>query len=194
MLFGMEPGQLSGPLAQFQAGLFDREGVSRLLITLNSALGPSGLKAQDLQEVFDVWWPRLEGKLEAAPEAADQKVLPRPSSEVLEEVLSLTREQLRRENLRLEHSQARDERLDRVIPMFEQMLGAAKEMQRRASEAVSLAQQLPIPPEIAAVLAGTGMPTRPVDEMMRMMKESALQSRLETQQLLGSGKPAAGEA
>jgi hypothetical protein len=184
MLFAIEPGQLSGPIAQFQAGRFDKAGVSRLLETLNAALGEQGLAAGDLIEVFEVWWPRLEAKLQSAPALDNAPVVPRQTADVLEEILGLSREQLRRENLRLEHSQARDERLDRVLPMFEQLLGAAKEMQRRGGELTTLLQSLPLPPELVSALGGSGLLVPKLDEFMGIMKESAKMSRAETQQLL----------
>lgn len=183
MLFGMDPGQLSGPLAQFQAGKFDKTGVSRLIETMNTALGEHALLPADLHEVFEVWWPRLEARLQTIPELEGDRIAPRATSDVLEEILALAREQLRRENLRLEHSQARDERLDRMLPIFDQMVGATKEIQRRGAEVASFLQHNPLPAELTPMLTGA-LPWSKLDEMMKIMKESAHMSRVETQQLL----------
>lgn len=99
-LLGLTTSALSGPTAQFQAALANKDGTSRILQTLNKALGESQLPTSELEEIFDVWWPRLECDLEKVP-AIEQKPTIRSSDEILEEVLHNTREQLRREEIRL---------------------------------------------------------------------------------------------
>jgi len=99
-LFNLSASELSGPTAQFQAAVADKDGTSRILQTLNRALGESQLLPEQLQEIFDVWWPKLESDLERVP-PNDQTQNTRSSDEILEEVLRNTREQLRREEIRL---------------------------------------------------------------------------------------------
>lgn len=183
MLFDLDIGQLSGPLAQFQASTLDRLGMQRLLETLNFALGASALPAGSLEEIFEVWWPKLEAQFATTP-ALNTPAVPRRSSEdVLDEILSLVREQLRRENLRLEHSQARDARIEQILPLIEQMAGAAKDLQTRGADVTSFAKKMSLPPELASLFP-TGMPVGKLDDMVRIMREQSNQSRLETLQLL----------
>ncbi len=185
MLFDLDLGQLSGPLAQFQASRLDRPGMQRLVETLNFALGPSALPVESLGEIFDVWWPKLEAQFATTP-ALNMPATPRRSPEdILGEILSLTREQLRRENLRLDHSQARDARLEQVLPLFEQMAGAAKDIQARGAEVASFLQRMPVPPELTSLLS-PGVPVGSLDDMLRIMKEQSTQSKQETLQLLES--------
>lgn len=186
LLFDLELGQLSGPLAQFQASRLARDGVMRLIETLNGALGPAGLQSEALAEVFDVWWPKLEAKIAETPALETPRTPRRGTEELLEEILALTREQLRRENVRLEHAQARDDRVDEMLPIFEQMAGAAKEMQRRASEIAPILQQLPI--DLSSMLPPPGFPAGKMEDMMEMMKKAAQLSRVEKHQLLNPPK------
>jgi hypothetical protein len=183
MVFDIEPGKLSGPITQFQAGRLDKAGVSKLMETLNLALGEQKLDASRLNDAFEIWWPQLEKNLKSVP-LNEVPVTTRQKEDVLEEILELSREQLRRENLRLEHSQARDERLDRILPVFEQMLGAAKDMQRRGKELTTRLQSLQIPPELISDLFGGGLAMQKMQEAMEFIKEGAEISRAEKQQLL----------
>jgi TIR domain len=95
LLIGMDPADIEGPLAQFQATRAVKEDVLRLIKTLNSALTSEALAESHLEEAFEVWWPRLEAQLKALP-AESSSVSPRRSDrELLEEVLALARQQTR---------------------------------------------------------------------------------------------------
>ena len=128
LLYDMALSQLSGPLAQFQATEFVKAGVLRVLTTLNAAQSLKRLSPLELEEIFEMWWSKLQSKIQETPVVNTENVVRRTTDELLEEILSLSREQLRRENLRLEHSQARDDRLDVVLPFFDELAGAAKQM------------------------------------------------------------------
>ena len=184
MLFGMSPSQLSGPLAQFQAATFERSGVLRVLHTLNSAFGAEKLPEQDLEETFEVWWPRLEARLAETPFSTEPVTTRRSNENILEEVLSLSREQLRRENLRLEHSQARDDRLDQVLPMFGQMASSAQQMADRGRLLMDAVGQHSLPVELMQLLTGGDAPAAAMNKMLSVLQEQSRQSREETQELL----------
>ena len=95
LLIGLEPSDINGPLAQFQATKVTREGILKLLKTLNTGLAESALPDSHIEEAFEVWWPKLEGELKKLPKDED---LPRPQRterDLLEEVLSLVRNQNR---------------------------------------------------------------------------------------------------
>jgi hypothetical protein len=63
-LIGLEPSDVEGPLAQFQATRATREDVLKLLKTLNQGLGEgAALSETHIGEAFDVWWPKLDQEL-----------------------------------------------------------------------------------------------------------------------------------
>jgi len=128
LLFDLGPAQLTGPLAQFQALTLDRAGVLRVLQNLNNVLGHEALSQKDLEEIFEVWWPKLEQRLaEIPPIDQEEHIAKRGVEDLLEEVLGNTREQLRRENVRIEHSAVRDQRMDAFLPKFEQLVTFAEQ-------------------------------------------------------------------
>lgn len=94
-LIGLQPSDIKPPLAQFQATRAVKEDVLRLLKTLNNALIDNALPETHIDEAFEVWWPKLEQLLKTMP-LEDTKAKPhRPDREILEEILSLVRNQSR---------------------------------------------------------------------------------------------------
>ena len=140
LLFDMSPGQLKGPLAQFQALAIDRDGILRMLLNLNSALGHPSLPEKDLEETFDVWWPKLEERLSGMPKADTEVVEKRSTDDLLEEVLSITREQLRRDNLRIEAMKDSEAHFRKVIPMMEHMASQAEKVRANGAVIAELAK------------------------------------------------------
>jgi len=63
-LFGFEPSELRGPLAQFQAVRAKNDDTWRLVQTMNRALGDSGIREEALRTVFDALWPAIEERFE----------------------------------------------------------------------------------------------------------------------------------
>jgi hypothetical protein len=95
LLVDLAPADIRGPLAQFQATGTKKPDVKRLIITINSALGEKALADAHLDDAFEVWWPRLEGKILALP-AEDESPKPQRSErEILEEILALVRSEAR---------------------------------------------------------------------------------------------------
>lgn len=100
-LLGVDAGQLTGPLSEFQATRFDKDDVLKLVKAINAEEGKSGLPAEKLQRAFEVCWPDLERRLapllaEASAPHDAQKVdsdgSPAPTDEALtNEELSLLR-------------------------------------------------------------------------------------------------------
>jgi hypothetical protein len=98
-LLDIEPSALQGPLVQFQAARAEREDTRRLIHTVNKALDSGSLAEKQLDETFAVWWPALEEKLTAirGRRKADLSVTAaRPDRELLEELLDLVRDLVRR--------------------------------------------------------------------------------------------------
>jgi hypothetical protein len=95
-LVGLDPSDVKQPLAQFQATRAVKGEVLKLIRTLNKALGDSALEDEHIKEAFEVWWPRLEAQLAKLPKDDATKDTHRPDRELLEEILSLVRNQTRR--------------------------------------------------------------------------------------------------
>jgi hypothetical protein len=91
---GIGHADLSGPLRQFQATEFNEEDFRKLLKTINKASGEAALKDGVVDDVFDMWWPRLEERFNnilSDAEASDDNAPLRSEREILEEVLELSR-------------------------------------------------------------------------------------------------------
>ena len=103
-LFGLKRSEIKGgPLLQFQSTLAEPEDLRKLLLSLNSSCNPALLEEQRLNAIFDVWWPQLkkrfEGLLQEAAQAEGSQGNAGPdegsSTEILEDILELTRQQHR---------------------------------------------------------------------------------------------------
>lgn len=140
LLFDMSPGQLVGPLTQFQASPMTRDGMGKVLSTINRVLDDRSLEPQQLDEILDVWWPKLDERLRSLPLPATPAAT-RSTGDQLEELLLLARENLRRENLRLEASMERDEKLDSLLGFMEQAGAVIGTMQSHAQRLQSSLQR-----------------------------------------------------
>ena len=102
LLFGLEPAEVTGPLAVFQATRFTREDFKGLVEAINNAGADSKLDKPVLENVFEMWWSRLKDRTdkilaEYQPAAQDAG---RPVTEMVKEILDLTRVHVRREQSR----------------------------------------------------------------------------------------------
>lgn len=97
-LIGIDPSDLGGPLVQFQATMANKKDTRRLIETLNTALEGKALNDKQLEKAFETWWPELEDRLQSILE---NKVPPRQrrsERELLEEILALVRDLVRRDS------------------------------------------------------------------------------------------------
>lgn len=92
LLFQLEPGQVQGPLAQFQATPYSESEVRQLVSSINGLL-PVPLAEGQLNRVFDRCWPELHDSISKALDAAPGAEQPkrRTTEEMLEETLSVVR-------------------------------------------------------------------------------------------------------
>jgi hypothetical protein len=90
-LFGLEPLDVKGPLAQFQAATQHAPDTRRLLHTINGALENNRLPEGRVNEAFDVWWPKLDERLAHIPPPVRGDRTPRRDRELLEEILETVR-------------------------------------------------------------------------------------------------------
>jgi len=99
-LLGVEATELTGPLAEFQASAADRDGTKCLLRTVNSVPGNAQiLSEKQLDDIFDVWWPRLEPLLIQSDSLLTTEPRQiRTDRDMLREVLELLRAMNRRQS------------------------------------------------------------------------------------------------
>lgn len=90
ILLDFEPSLLSGPLSQFQATQFKKTDIFELLKSINKNIEPQKLSDKQLEETFDVWWPKLETEIEKIPKSSKKKP-ERSQKEMIEEVVMFTR-------------------------------------------------------------------------------------------------------
>lgn len=94
LLFGIDTSDIKGPLVQFQAAKFSKKEVKKVIKMMNDQLEETKLENDVLDNVFDMWWPKLEDQVNKAMEKARNETDNdlRSDRDLLEEVLSLTRE------------------------------------------------------------------------------------------------------
>ena len=96
LLIDLSPAELVGPLAQFQATQANKPDLKRLVFAMNAIVGSEGLRREDLEDVFEVWWPKLENDFAMLPVDNGSEDRPRRSErDLLEELLAAVREQSR---------------------------------------------------------------------------------------------------
>lgn len=92
LLFRLTPGDVTGPLAQFQLAAFNHDQLLQVLETINQAQGEAALAPTTLKAVFEKWWPDLQSKVDSILDKASAPVEPvRSDREVLDEILSILR-------------------------------------------------------------------------------------------------------
>lgn len=127
ILFNVEPTDIQGPLIQFQAAKFSKSEIKKVVKMINAELTDASLASDVLDSVFEMWWPKLNEKIEAELSKA---VLPkasgeiRPERDILEEILTLTR------NLSIVKSRkgAKDDSEGLNFRAFSYMVGRIEEM------------------------------------------------------------------
>jgi hypothetical protein len=94
LLFGVEPIDIREPLSQFQATKAQQEDIRKLIQTINRIQGDDALSESKLIGAFDVWWPKLDQRLNEIPDSENVPDHKRDIKEILEEILELSRFQV----------------------------------------------------------------------------------------------------
>ncbi|MCR5610723.1 MAG: toll/interleukin-1 receptor domain-containing protein [Clostridiales bacterium] len=100
-LFDIKRSEVQGPILQFQSTVFEKEDIRKMLKTLNKACGESGITESRLDKAFDVWYPTLEKDLKdlrsmnIEQDPIKKKTIKEHSTEILEEILELSRDNQR---------------------------------------------------------------------------------------------------
>lgn len=94
-LLDVNPADIKPPLGQFQHTLFTKEDIRKLIQTINNKIlstNEKSLNDKDLDEVFDTFWPKIEGRLNdiknLQPDTQNHR---RSDREILEEILQVVR-------------------------------------------------------------------------------------------------------
>jgi hypothetical protein len=93
VLFGMDNSDLDGPLTTFQTTMFDKPDFKKLMQSINEAGGDQKLDRDTFEDVFEMWWPRLEAKIKGimGSQGKEDHSELRNDRALLEEILSLSR-------------------------------------------------------------------------------------------------------
>jgi predicted nucleotide-binding protein len=97
---GIEPSDVTGPLAQFQVTRADKEDTYRLVRAINDALGDASIAEPQLQRSFERWWPDLKKQLHEIA-LQDMKTANSQSSQddKVDEILGLVRQIARNQEM-----------------------------------------------------------------------------------------------
>src|SRR5882724_867858 len=88
LLIGLEPSDVKGPLAQFQATKAEKDDLLKLVMTLNGGLGQGALDETQVKIAFEAFWPRLDAEMKKLPLDEPKTTNPqRTERDLLEEVL-----------------------------------------------------------------------------------------------------------
>jgi hypothetical protein len=92
ILFGLDNSDFKGPLTQFQTSQFSKQDIRKLLRAINNNLSEQKLEDKVLEEVFEMWYPKLESKIKKIQDENNVVTTSiRNDREILEEVLALVR-------------------------------------------------------------------------------------------------------
>ncbi|PYV67537.1 MAG: hypothetical protein DMG96_39010 [Acidobacteria bacterium] len=91
LLIGLEPADVREPLSQFQLTRLTKPEVLQLVKTLNKAAVQEGMSERHIDEVFEVWWPKLESEISTLPAEQGKSIQRRSERELLEEIFDLVR-------------------------------------------------------------------------------------------------------
>lgn len=100
-LFNIKRSEVRGPILQFQSTIFQKEDIKKLVKTLNKACGEVAIPDARLDKSFEVWYPTLEEDLNKINSEVNKVNEEQESdsdtysSEILEEILELSRDNQR---------------------------------------------------------------------------------------------------
>ena len=91
ILLDLDPSSLKGPLSQFQATKLQKDDILKFIMTLNKNLKEEKLPESQLEESFNLWWPKLIEKIDNIPNP--DKIIKTEQSEkdILLEILMIVR-------------------------------------------------------------------------------------------------------
>jgi hypothetical protein len=106
VLYDVEPTDFGDPLSQFQTTKIDKDDVKDLVKVINRVNVDASLTETDLEETFEVWWPKFEERLTSIPKSQALTDPKRPERELLEDILTTVRAMQRERNIKNQTSTA----------------------------------------------------------------------------------------
>lgn len=93
LLFEVDSTDLTGPLTTFQTTKFEKNDFKKLVKTINNIGGESKLDDAVLNQVFNMWWHKLETKINdiLSSHKTQDETENRSERDILEEILELSR-------------------------------------------------------------------------------------------------------
>ena len=91
LLIEMEPSDVSGPLALFQATKSKKDDLLHLLKTLNKALDRSAVSEAQIETTFNLVWPKFKERLDSLPADGPSGRPNRSPEDLLEELVGRVR-------------------------------------------------------------------------------------------------------
>jgi hypothetical protein len=140
LLGGLQPKDVKGPLSMFQATKADKEDVRKLIRTINKAVSKAPMPEGRLDQVFDGLWPQLEEELKRVPNAENVVQTPRPTEDMVAEILEIVRADVNRRK--------QVDWMDEYIPVFKDFLPLLQQIVQAAKQAGAAGAQ--------ASVGGTG--------------------------------------
>jgi predicted nucleotide-binding protein len=90
-LLDLKPGDLTGPLSQFQVSRAQRKDTYQLLLAINNASAHK-LPSERLRKIFDLWWPELEAQFQKIlASCAGSRTQINSTEEKIDEILEILR-------------------------------------------------------------------------------------------------------
>jgi len=93
LLFGVDTTDLKGPLTTFQTTKFEKSDFKKLVKSINNTGGEQKLEESVLDQVFDMWWGKLETSINEILKnhRSTEQSEHRSERDILEEILELSR-------------------------------------------------------------------------------------------------------
>ncbi|MFY9644529.1 MAG: hypothetical protein WAK29_05075, partial [Terriglobales bacterium] len=64
-LFDLREAEIEGPLKQFQVVINEKSDIEKLVASINDKQRETRIAEADLQDQFEMWWPKLNDRLES---------------------------------------------------------------------------------------------------------------------------------
>lgn len=123
LLCDLEPSDIVGPLAQFQATIAEKEDLRNLARTINAAQENDALPLDRLNKAFELAWPDLQAQLSLVPAVPANERHERSTNEIAREILGILRLQAREAELREDDFyKSRDSYMGFAISLFQTLL------------------------------------------------------------------------
>ena len=155
LLSGLESSDLTGPLALFQDTKPTQKELLQLVKTLNNALGKEAVKESQVEQAFDLVWPKLEEKLANLPSDKFAERPQRPEREMIEEILDTVRSTSQHDSAILDRLVTIVEKLASPTPFGSTYSGGVSDLSRLAAIRQIYFDPAKFPPDVHNIVGGS---------------------------------------